>query len=260
MKPNIKSQEELEILRAGGARLGAIVERLCASVRPGMTTLDIDNQARELIAQVGGESAFLGYRPHGVTRPYPASVCVSINDEVVHGIPSASKVLVEGDIVTIDCGLRYQGLYTDHAVTVAIGTIPEAQQKLVDICRDALYIGIDACSVGATSLDPGRDIQQFVAGRYGIVRELSGHGVGYAVHEDPFVPNYAMRGRGAVLHPGMVLAIEPMLTIGSASVIFLDDEYTVVTESGNRAAHFEHTIIVTAQGPEIITESGLYVL
>ena len=260
MQANVKTVAELEILREGGARLAAIVERLCRDVRPGMTTQDIDNQARVLIAQVGGESAFLGYRPAGVKRPFPASVCVSVNDEVVHGIPSADKVLQEGDIVTIDCGLKYKGLFTDHAVTIAIGKTSEARQKLIDICRDSLYIGIDACQAGKTSLDAGRDIEQFIAGRYGIVRELSGHGVGYAVHEDPYVPNFAMKGKGTVLKPGMVIAVEPMLAIGSAAVWFLDDEYTVVTQSGNMAAHWEHTIIITDGDPEIITLPGKFVL
>ena len=259
MQANVKTAEELAILREGGARLGAIVERLCRDAHAAMTTSDIDAQARQLIAQVGGESAFLGYRPAGVKTPYPASVCVSVNDEVVHGIPG-DRILREGDIVTIDCGLKYRGLYTDHAVTIAVGTVPPAQQQLIDICRDSMYIGIDACQGGASNLDAGRDIQQFVAGRYGIVRELSGHGVGYTVHEDPYIPNFAMKGKGTVLRPGMVIAVEPMLTMGPADVWFLDDEYTVVTRSGKMAAHFEHTIIITSGDPEIITLPGSFVL
>jgi methionyl aminopeptidase len=256
---NTKSQAELDIIRQGGARLAAIVERLCAETRPGMTTGDIDILARDLIARVGGESAFLGYRPAGVKRPFPASVCVSVNDEIVHGIPG-ERILREGDIVTIDCGLKYKGLFTDHAVTIILGPASEALQQLVHICRDSLYIGVDACRPGATNLSAGCDIQQFAAGRYGIVRELSGHGVGYAVHEDPYVPNYAMRGRATQLQPGMVLAVEPMLTVGPANVLFLDDEYTVVTASGKNAAHFEHTIIITDGDPEIVTLAGKYVI
>jgi methionyl aminopeptidase len=256
---NIKSAAELDIIREGGARLAAIVERLCAETHAGMTTGDIDIRARDLIAHVGGESAFLGYRPAGVKRPYPASVCVSVNDEIVHGIPG-DRIVREGDVITIDCGLKYKGLFTDHAVTIVLGTVPDSVQRLVDTCRDSLYIGVDACRSGATNLSAGCDIQQFVAGRYGIVRELSGHGVGYAVHEDPYIPNYAMRGKATQLQPGMVLAVEPMLTIGPANVLFLDDEYTVVTASGKNAAHFEHTIIITDGDPEIVTLAGKYVL
>lgn len=261
MQANIKTEKELDILREGGARLGAIVEKLCSMACAGMSTADIDMHARDLIASVAGESAFLGYRPQGVKKPFPASVCVSVNDEIVHGIPSPHRILQLQDIVTIDCGLRYRGLYTDHAVTIIVGdSAHPVDTALVTVCEQSLYVGIDACRPGATSLDIGRDIESFVGRRYGIVRELSGHGVGYAVHEDPFIPNFAMKGRGVPLRPGMVLAVEPMLTIGSAEVFFSDDEYTVTTRNGNNAAHFEHTIIVTNDEPEVITSAGRYIL
>lgn len=240
--------------------MGAIVAKLCSEVRPGMTTQQIDTRARELISSVGAEASFLNYRPHGVKTPYPAAVCVSVNDEVVHGIPSENVVIKEGDVVTIDCGLKYKGFYTDHAVTVMVGKVPEPVRKLVETCKQSLEIGINECVVGNTNLDPGIAIEKFIAGRYGIVRDLSGHGVGYAVHEDPYIPNYKMKGTQVRLRPGMVLAVEPMLNIGSGDVYFLDDEYTVVTQSGNVSAHFEHTIIITESGPEIVTLSDKFVL
>ncbi len=256
----IKTEKELEILREGGARLAFIVQSLIRYMQPGMSTMDIDKQARILISKAGGESSFLNYKPYGVSRPFPASICISVNDEIVHGIPKTDIVLQQGDLVTIDCGLKYKGLYTDHAVSALVGgdSVGSSQDRdLIKITEESMYIGINECIVGNTNLDPGRAIQSFIQKRYGIVRELSGHGVGYQVHEDPYVPNFAMKSnkiaREMELKKGMVLAIEPMITIGSENVVFLDDEYTVITRSGKRAAHWEHTIIITDKTPEIIT-------
>jgi methionyl aminopeptidase len=257
---SIKNAAELDAIRAGGRVLATIVKTLIENIRPGMSTMDIEKQARVLISEMGGVSAFLNYRPEGVKKPYPASVCVSVNDEIVHGIPKSEKILQLGDIVTVDCGLKYRGYFTDHAVTTIVGGMSvgsAADIALIDATNRALQIGIDECVVGNTNLSAGRAIERFVNRRYGIVRELSGHGVGYGVHEDPFVPNFAMKSnkiaREIKLQPGMVLAIEPMLNIGSADVDFWDDEYTVATHSGKNAAHSEHTIIITENGPEVVT-------
>jgi methionyl aminopeptidase len=256
----VKTTEELELLREGGARLAFVVHTLISEIVPGMSTLDIDTRARQLLAYVGGESSFLNYKPYGVLKAFPAAVCVSVNDEVVHGIPKLTTILQPGDVVTVDCGMKYKKLFTDHAVSCIVGGAnsgSEVDRELIRVTDQALMIGIDECVMGNTNLSPGRAIESFVQKRYGIVRELSGHGVGYAVHEDPFVPNFTMKSnkvaREIELVSGMVLAIEPMLNTGSAEVLFLDDEYTVVTRSGKKAAHSEHTIIVTDNGPEIIT-------
>jgi methionyl aminopeptidase len=249
---SIKTASDIAKLREGGRRLAYIVDTLCTSVLPGVSTAELDLQARKLIAEVGGESAFLGYRPEGVRRPYPGAVCISINEEVVHGIPG-DRVVAEGDIVTIDCGLRYQGLYTDHAITVPVGEVSGEVSRLLQTTHQALVRGIQAIAPGATTGDIGHAIEQFVDKRYGIVRELAGHGVGYAVHEDPYVPNYGRRGEGVRLVPGMVIAIEPMLTLGSPAVKFLSDEYTVITKDRSLSAHFEHTIAVTEKGYQVLT-------
>lgn len=252
MPVTIKTRQEIEILREGGQRLAQIVRVLCGMVKPGMTTRAIDDRVHELIAECGGQSAFLGYRPEGVRRKYPASVCVSVNDEIVHGIPG-DRVIHTGDVVTIDCGLKYGGLFTDHAVTVAVGPVSKKIQSLIQDTHEALLVGIECIRPGATTGDIGHAIGQFVNKRYGIVRELAGHGVGYAVHEDPYVPNFGKPGTGTKLVPGMVLAIEPMLTIGKPAVVFHDDEYTVSTADRSMAAHFEHTVVVTDDGHEILT-------
>lgn len=250
----IKTKEEIDILRAGGKRLSAILAQVAQKVRPGISTYELDQYAYELIKEGGDEPAFLGYKPEGHRKAFPASLCTSVNSEVVHGIPRKDKILKEGDIICIDLGLKHKGLFTDHAVTVAVGAISKESQKLLDATREALAVGIEQAVAGNTVGDIGHAIESFVNKRYGIVRELSGHGVGKYIHEDPYVPNFGKKGKGAKLIPGMVVAIEPMLNIGRADIISMSDGYTIKTADGSRSAHFEHTILITEGEPEILTK------
>lgn len=250
----IKTPDEIEKLREGGKILAQILQKLSQEVVVGMTTKEIDVRADELVRASGGTAAFLGYTPHGVKTAYPASICVSINDEVVHGIPSEDVIIQTGDIVSLDLGLKYKNMFTDHAVTIAVGPVSKKQRELIDTCRESLLLGIDAIKPGARVGDIGNAVQTFVEKRkFGIVRGLAGHGVGRAIHEDPYVPNYGRKGTGEPLRPGMVIAVEPMITIGNPDVVFLDDEYTVVTTDGSKSAHFEHTVLITETGYEILT-------
>jgi methionyl aminopeptidase len=252
----IKTREEIEKLREGGKRLAQIVAATAARVHPGVTALELDTFAQEEIRRLGDEAAFLGYKPKGHRLAFPAALCVSVNAEVVHGIPKKTTVLKEGDIVSIDAGLKHDGLFTDHAVTVAVGAVSKEKEKLLKATREALYAGIEAIVPGARIGDISHAIEQSIraSGRYGIVRDLAGHGVGRAIHEDPFIPNYGKAGTGDALVPGMVIAIEPMLTLGSHHVVEGSDGYTLRTEDGSAAAHFEHTVVVTETGYEILTE------
>jgi methionyl aminopeptidase len=249
----IKSKEEIDILREGGRRLGAILAKVAQKVRPGVSTFELDQYAYELIREGGDEPAFLNYKPDGHHKAFPASLCTSVNNEVVHGIPRKDKILKEGDIICIDLGLKHKGLFTDHAVTVAVGAISKESQKLIDATREALAVGIEQAVAGNTVGDIGHAIEAFVNKRYGIVRELSGHGVGKHIHEDPYVPNFGKKGKGAKLVPGMVIAIEPMLNVGRADIVSMSDGYTIKTADGARSAHFEHTVLITDGEPEILT-------
>jgi methionyl aminopeptidase len=176
-----------------------------------------------------------------------------VNNEVVHGIPSKNKILKEGDIISIDLGLKHKGLFTDHAITVPVGKINKTSQELLEITHEALLVGIEEAKNGNTVGDIGHAIEKFVNRKYGIVRELSGHGVGKKIHEDPYIPNYGKKGKGQKLIPGMVVAIEPMLNIGKADIVTLSDGYTIKTADGSRSAHFEHTILITEGEAEILT-------
>ncbi len=250
----IKTPEEIEILREGGRRLATILQKVGKKVAPGVTTAELDAYAEELIRAGGDEPAFLGYTPEGVSYPFPASLCVSVNNEIVHGIPS-DRVLKNGDIVTIDLGLKHRGLFTDHAISLPVGQISKNSQKLLDATREALYVGIEAARGGNTTGDIGHAIQEYIRPfKYGIIRGLSGHGVGRAIHEDPFIPNYGKRGAGERLRPGMVVALEPMIAEGDWQAIPQPDEYLYTTGDGSRAAHFEHTILITEGEPEILTQ------
>jgi methionyl aminopeptidase len=249
----IKTKEEIEILREGGRRLAAILAKVKDKVRPGVTTLELDQYAYELIRAGGDEPAFLNYRPEGHDIAYPASLCTSVNNEVVHGIPNASKILKEGDIISIDLGLKHRGLFTDHAVTVSVGEASKATRKLLHATEEALIAGIGQARAGNTVGDIGYAIES-KAERYGIVEELSGHGVGRKIHEDPYIPNFGKKGQGAKLVPGMVIAIEPMFNIGGADIVSDEDGYTIKTADGSRSAHFEHTVLVTEGEPEILTK------
>ncbi len=250
----IKTSEEIEILREGGKRLGAILSKVAKKVAPGISTKELDQYAEELIRVGGDEPAFLDYKPDGADYPYPASLCVSVNNEVVHGIPT-NRILKEGDIVALDLGLKHKGLFTDHAITVPVGKVSKKYAELIQVTKEALYAGIAEARGGGRVGDIGHAIEKFVKPYgYGIVRVMSGHGVGRAIHEDPYIPNFGKKGTGVELKAGMVIAIEPMLNIGTEEVIFDDDGYTIRTADGSRSAHFEHTILITEKEPEILTE------
>ena len=256
----IKTPKEIEILREGGKNLASVLYKVKEKVAPGVSTKDLDIYAEKLIRELGDIPAFLNYRPEGAKTPFPASLCVSVNDEVVHGIPSKKRILKEGDIVSLDLGLKHKGLFTDMALTVSVGTISKDNIKLMQVTEQALQVGINAAQAGNTVGDISNSIENFVRrsssslGKYGIVEVLSGHGVGRAIHEDPYIPNFGKKGTGAKLVPGMVIAIEPMLNNGTKNVTIDDDEYTIRTADGRPSAHFEHTILITDGEPEILTK------
>lgn len=250
----IKTPDEIAKLKIGGPILARILREVAAATKPGITTKSLDDFAYALIIEAGCKPAFLGYKPEGARKPYPATLITSVNAEVVHGIPG-EYVLKEGDIISLDLGLNYDGVFLDHAVTVPVGKISPKDQELIAVAEAALVEGIDAIKPGATVGDIGYAIEHYVKSyKLGIVRDLSGHGVGRAIHEDPYVPNYGKRGKGAKLEPGMVIAIEPMITRGAESVIELADGYTIKTTDNSHAAHFEHTVLITDTGAEILTK------
>jgi len=254
----IKTPNEIEKLREGGKRLASVLYKVKDKVAPGVSTWELDQYAEKLIKDLGDTPAFLNYKPAGADKPFPASLCVSVNDEVVHGIPSRDRILKEGDIVSIDLGLKHEGLFTDMAITVPVGEISRGNQKLLEVTEKALEIGIDAAQGGNTVGDIGHAIEGFVRAQksnvYGIVEVLSGHGVGRAIHEDPYIPNFGKAGKGEKLVPGMVVAIEPMLNNGTKNVTIDEDGYTIRTADGKKSAHFEHTILITEGDPEVLTK------
>lgn len=251
----IKSAKEIESLRIGGKHLAQAILATSKHVKPGISTKELDSIFEKEVRTLGDDPAFLGYRPEGVRTPFPASLCVSVNDVVVHGIPNVDQILKEGDIITLDGGLIHNRLYTDHAITVPVGKISAEAKKLLEVTQASLMAGIKALRPGGHIGDIGAAIESYVKPfKFGIVRELAGHGVGYTVHEDPYVPNYGKKGTGEVLKSGMVLAIEPMLTLGTRFVSFSRDGYTVTTKDHNLAAHFEHTVLITEDGYEILTK------
>ncbi len=254
MKITIKTEEEIAILRKGGNILATILDELEKEVVAGNTTLDVDDRAMELMEEYSVEPMILGYHPRFASRPYPAAVCVSINDEVVHGIPNEDVIeFIDGDVVSIDCVIGYQGLVLDSARTVGVGQLSKEAEGLIAITEKALSAGIDAAKPGNHVVEIGRAIEKVVGGKYGIIETFCGHGVGYDLHEEPQVPNFVTKEKGPKLEPGMVIAIEPMLTTGGKEVVVLDDGYTAVTEDGSLAAHMEHTVLITKDGPEILT-------
>ncbi|MEO5635364.1 MAG: type I methionyl aminopeptidase [Candidatus Paceibacterota bacterium] len=254
----IKTKNEIEKLRSGGKRLAEVLHKVKDIVKPGISTKDLDLYAAKLIKEMGDTPAFLNYRPEGADTPFPASLCVSVNEEVVHGIPKKERILEVGDIVSIDLGLKHQGLFTDMAMTVPVGEISGGSRKLLETTEEALHVGIDAARGGNTTGDIGYAIESFVHSRkgakYGIVEVLSGHGVGKSIHEDPYIPNFGKKGKGEKLVPGMVIAIEPMLNNGTKNVNIDVDGYTISTADKKKSAHFEHTILITEGDPEILTQ------
>jgi len=250
----IKTPKEIEIIREGGKRLAEILAKTAKMAKPGVSTYELDQYAFKLIKDGGDTPAFLNYRPEGAPKPFPASICISVNNEIVHGIPSKNKILKEGDIVSLDLGIEHKGYFTDHAITVPVGKISKKDEQLLADTKKALEIGIWAAHGGNTVGDIGNAIESFVHNRYGIVRELAGHGVGVAIHEDPYIPNYGKAGKGHKLVPGMIIAIEPMLNIGRADIICASDGWMIKTADGSRSAHFEHTILITEGDAEILTK------
>lgn len=250
----IKTKEDIDKLREGGKRLAFILSEIVKLVKPGISTKSLDDLAFKLAKEKGDKPAFLNYKPYGADKPYPASICISVNDEVVHGIPSETRILKEGEIVSLDMGLIHDGLITDSAVTVPVGKIDERARILMETTEKALYSGIKKIREGQRLGDVGFAIESVAKEkRYGVVRELCGHGVGYKVHEDPYVPNYGEKGRGIKLKAGMVIAIEPMFNEGTECIALDPDGYTYKTKDCSRSAHFEHTIVVTEKGAEILT-------
>jgi methionyl aminopeptidase len=243
-----RSAAELEKMREAGRLVGEVLTLLSAAVAPGVTTGDLDRLAEEHIVRKGATPAFKGY--HG----YPASICASVNDEVIHGIPSGRRFLVEGDIISIDVGVALDGYFGDSAVTVPVGPVSEEAAALLRVTEESLYRAIEQVRPGARVSDIGHAVQTHVeAHGFSIVREFVGHGIGRAMHEEPQIPNYGEPGRGQRLAPGMVLAIEPMVNAGRAAVKVLSDGWTAVTRDRSLSAHFEHTVAVTAGEPWVLT-------
>ena len=242
-----KSKAEIEKMRASGQIVARVLEKLSRMVEPGVTTRDLDAEAERMIRAAGAVPTFKGY--HG----YPASICASINDEVVHGIPSNRK-LREGDIIGVDCGATYRGYVGDAAITIAVGRISEEVQRLMDVTRESLFQAIGKCQVGNRLGDVCNAVQAYVEPLgYSVVRNFCGHGIGRAMHEEPQVPNYGNPGSGPILREGWVLAIEPMINLGRHDVKVLSDGWTVITIDGRPSAHFEHTVAITQEGPQILT-------
>jgi methionyl aminopeptidase len=245
----LKSPREIEIMARGGKILRATLLQMRDAVRPGISTLDIDTIGEAFIrSHAGAEPAFKGL--YG----FPGSVCISINEEVVHGIPSRKRILNDGDIVTVDVGVKLEGMYTDAAITVPVGTIDETTRRLLDVTERALAAGIAAAVPDNHVGDIGAAIQAVVEPEgFSIVRELVGHGVGFSPHEELQIPNYGKPKRGKKLVPGLTIAIEPMVNVGTAKTRTLSDKWTVVTADAKRSAHFEHTVAITELGPRILT-------
>ena len=255
MSITLKTPEDITKLRKAGKILAAILDELEAVAVPGNKTIDIDDRAMELIEEHGVEPMILGYDASFANRPYPAATCVSLNDVVVHGIPNEQpEKIKDGDVVSIDLVIGYEGVIVDSARTVIAGEGSEEAKALLAATKESLKAGIAAAVPGARVFDIGKAIERSVPRGIGIVRDFCGHGVGYALHEEPQIPNFTMKGESAELVPGMVLAIEPMLTAGKPDV-FVDsgDGYTVFTQDGSLAAHMEHTVLITDKGPEILT-------
>ena len=243
-----RSVAEIERMRRANRFVAEVLAKLEAAVAPGVTTADLDRLAETLVRDGGAEPAFKGY------RGYPATLCASVNEEVVHGIPSAGRALRSGDIVSLDIGVKLDGFYGDSAVTVAVGDVPDATHQLLRVTNEALERGIRQAQVGGRLSDIGHAIQGWVETHgFSVVREFVGHGIGEKLHEEPQIPNYGQPGRGPKLAEGMVLAIEPMVAMGRPETRVLADGWTAVTRDGSLAAHFEHTVALTANGPLVLT-------
>ena len=248
MPITIKSEREIELMTEAGRILGIVHKELEKALKPGMSTLDIDALGEEVIRSYGCEPSFLNY------NGYPASICVSVNDEIVHGIPSAKHLIKEGDIVSLDAGVIYKGYHSDAARTHGVGEISPEAQRIIDVTRQSFFEGIKFAKPGNHLVDIARGVQTYAESNgYSVVRDLTGHGIGTHLHEAPEIPNFVQRRRGAKMQKGMALAIEPMINEGTYDVYWLDNDWTVATADGKLSAHYENTIAITDDGCEILT-------
>jgi methionyl aminopeptidase len=243
-----KSVAEIEKLRRSGRIVRQVLAEIREQVRPGITTLDLERFVVKRLKELGTRPAFKGY------RGYPCCLCASVNEEVIHGIPTESRILKEGDIVSLDMGVIQDGYYGDSAITVPVGEISEPAQRLLKVTEEALELALDKVRLGNRLGDVSATVQQHAEKNgYSVVREFVGHGIGKAMHEEPQVPNFGQPGHGPLLKPGMVFAVEPMVNAGGPAVRVLDDNWTAVTADGNLSAHFEHMVAVTRNGPDVLT-------
>lgn len=248
MSVTIKSNKEIELMREAGRILAIVHEELEKFIKPGLSTLDVDKKGEELIRSFDCIPSFLNY------NGYPASICVSVNDEVVHGIPTKKKILVEGDVVSLDAGVIYKGYHSDAARTIAVGEISEEAKRLIEVTKQSFFEGIKYAKAGNHLFDISTAIQEYVeANGFSVVRDLVGHGIGTALHEEPQIPNFKQKRRGLKLVPGLTLAIEPMVNIGQYDVWWLEDDWTVVTQDHTLSAHYENTVLITDGEPEILS-------
>ncbi len=254
MKYNIKikNEHDITILRESGKRLARVLDAVSREVKPGVTTKYLNDFVYTMITEMGDKPAFLNYKPFGASYPYPGSICISVNDEVVHGIGD-DRVLKEGDIVGLDGGVTHKGMISDSARTVPVGKISHEDDELLRVTKEALMAGIRAAKCGRYVNDISKAIEKAIPKKYGVVKILSGHGVGYKVHEEPYVPNFDDGVKGPKLVPGLVLALEPMVNLGTDEVYLADDGYTFITKDHKKSAHFEHTILITEGDAEILT-------
>ncbi len=251
MSVTIKSSKEIEIMREAGRILYEVHNELEKALRPGMSTWEIDHLGEELIRSYGCIPSFLNY------NGYPASICVSVNDEVVHGIPTKKRIIQEGDIVSLDAGVIYQGYHSDAARTHGIGEISSDAKRLIQVTRESFFEGIKYAKAGNHLYEISKAIQKYVEGNgFSVVRDLVGHGIGTELHEEPQIPNFKPAGRGLLLRPGMTLAIEPMVNAGKFDVWWLEDDWTVVSRDGSMSAHYENTILITEGEPELFSLPG----
>lgn len=252
----LKTKQDIEKLRRGGVILSSVLDEVEKNIQPGISTQSLTDLADKLIQEHGGRASFKGYKAAWSDGVYPAALCVSINEEVVHGIPAPNRIIKEGDVVGIDCGLEYEGLFTDMARTIMVGKMGPGLKKLVSVTQESLMRAIKQIKPGNKISDISRAVQEHVEKNgFSVVRQLVGHGVGFSAHEDPQIPNFVDRSvPDIVLKEGMVLAIEPMVNVGGAEVDSLEDGWTIVTHDKSISAHFEHTVAVTDKGYEILTK------